>query len=155
MKVAMESGYNSVAVARANFVKSLLAMFWFHVPTSVGMSGGMNGYVQAEYDKLAPRCGLEALGLKPCELLLGDEAVMRISMRVVQQHEADAAMLKEVIGRLPEVFFEELFRIMVAGNLVHRFADAIANASVYGILLGATPVDHVAEMEDEITGSLL
>ena len=130
-------------------------MLWFHVPTTVGVPVGMNRYVQAEYDKLAFCFGFEALGLKPCELLLGDEAVMRISMCVVQQHETDSATLKEAVGRLPEVFFEELFRIMVAGNLVHRLADAIANASVYGILLGATPVDHVAEMEDEITGSLL
>ena len=47
-----------------------------------------------------------ALGLKPYELLLGDEAIMRISMCIVQQHKADATMDKGSVYRFPKVLFK-------------------------------------------------
>ena len=106
MEVAMEGSDNPAAVTRANFVKSLLAMLRFHVPTAVRVPVGMNGHMQAEYDELTLCLSFMALGLKPCELLPGNEAVMRISMRIVQQHKADAAMDKGSVCRLPKVLFK-------------------------------------------------
>ena len=154
VEMTVEGGYDPVAVPCTNFIKGFLPILRLHVPTAVGVAVGMNRYVQAEYDVLVPRLGLLALGFDPVEAFLRYEPVVRVGTRVVEQHEADAITLKKAVGRFSEMFFEELFRIMVSGDLVNRFADVISDASVDGVLLDATIVHYVAEMKNEISRSI-
>ena len=84
MEVAMEGSNNPAAMTRASFVKGFLAMLRFHVPVAVRVPVGMNGHMQAEYDELTFCLSFTALSFKPCELLRGDEAIMRINMCIVQ-----------------------------------------------------------------------
>ena len=106
MKMAMKGSDNPITVVLANFVKGLLAMLRFHVPAAVRVLIGMNGHMWAEYNELTLCLSFTALGLKPYELLLSDEAIMRIGMCIVQQYKADTVMDKGSVCRLPKVLFK-------------------------------------------------
>jgi len=106
MKVAMKGGDNPVTVTCTNFVKGLLTMLWFHVPTAVRVLVSVNGHMQAEYNELTLCLSLTTLALKPCALLLGDETIMRIGMCIAQQHKADAAMDKRAVCWVSKVLFK-------------------------------------------------
>ncbi|MFT4586961.1 MAG: hypothetical protein ACI9VS_001409 [Candidatus Binatia bacterium] len=152
VKMAVKDRHYSRLMPPQDFIKTCLPVHRFHIPGAVRRTICVYRNVRANDHTLFCFRRRSALGLDPCQLLLGYKPVVRIGASIAEHDDANGLVRKANVDRLANVLRKKLRRIVIARNLVNLFPEPVPNLLVDRILLLASPIHDVAQMQDKIDG---